>query len=72
MQVIYSIITILAMCLGFYFGFKIGRTNELPKLKTKKELVKEEEKEKKKNALERALDNLDKYDGTSKGQEEII
>lgn len=72
MQVIYSIITILSMCLGFYFGFKIGRTNELPKLKTKKELAKEEENEKKKNALERALDNLDKYDGTSQGQEEIV
>lgn len=72
MQVIYLIITILAMCIGFYFGFKIGRTNDLPKIKSKQQIKKEEETEKKKNELERALNNLDRYDGTSKSQEEIV
>lgn len=72
MQILYSIVTALCLCIGFYFGFKIGRTNELPKIKTRKQIKKENEEEKEKTLLEKALSNLDKYDGTSKGQEEII
>jgi len=72
MQILYSIVTTLCLCIGFYFGFKLGRTNELPKIKTRKQIKKENEEEKEKNILQKALNNLDKYDGTSKGQEEII
>ena len=72
MQILYSIVTALCLCIGFYFGFKIGRTNELPKIKSRKQIKKENEEEKEKTLLEKALSNLDKYDGTSKGQEEII
>lgn len=73
MQVLYSIITALCLCIGFYFGFKIGKTNELPKLlKTKQEKKQEKEKEKKMNELEKALRNLDRYNGSPKGQEEIV
>lgn len=72
MQILYSIVTTLCLCIGFYFGFKLGRTNELPKIKTRKQIKKENEEEKEKNILQKALNNLDKYDGTSKSQEEII
>ena len=68
MQILYSITTALCLCIGFYFGFKLGRYNEFPKIKTRKQVKKEKEK----NQLERALNNLNRYDGTSKGQEEII
>lgn len=73
MQVIYSMITALCLCIGFYFGFVLGRTNELPKvIKTKKERQEEEEQIKEINLLEKSLSNLNKYDGTSEGQEDII
>ena len=73
MQIIYSITTALCLCIGFYFGFKIGRTNELPKLiKSRKQIKEEQQEEKEINKLEKALNNLNKYTGTSKGQEDII
>ena len=73
MQILYSVTTALCLCTGFYFGFKIGRTNELPKLiKSKKQINKEKEEEKEISRLEKELKNLNNYTGTSKGQEEII
>lgn len=72
MQILYSVIVALALSLGFYFGFKLGRDNEFPKMKTIKQIKKEKEDEEDKNQLEKALNNLNKYDGTSKGQEEIV
>lgn len=67
-----SIITALCLCIGFYFGFKIGRTNELPKFKTRQEKQKEKEEEKELSVLEKSLNNLNKYTGSSKGQEDIV
>ena len=73
MQILYSITTALCLCIGFYFGFKIGRTNELPKLiKSKKQINREKQEEKEISRLEKELKNLNNYTGTSKGQEEII
>lgn len=73
MQILYSIITALCLCIGFYFGFKLGRTNELPKLiKTQEQLKKEKQEEKEISRLEKELKNLNNYTGTSKGQEDII
>lgn len=73
MQILYSIITTLCLCIGFYFGFKLGRTNELPKLiKTKEQVQKEKQEEKEISRLEKELKNLNNYTGTSKGQEDII
>ena len=72
MPILYSILVALALCSGFYFGFILGRTNELPKFKTQKEIKQQKIEKEKKNLLEKALDNLNRYDGTSKGQEDII
>lgn len=71
-NLINSILQALCLGIGFYFGFKLGRTNEFPKIKSIKQIKKEKEDEENKNNLEKALNNLDRYDGTPKGQEEII
>ena len=73
MIILYSILTALCLCIGFYFGFKLGRTNELPKIKvkTKQEKQEEEKKEKELSIFEKSLNNLNRYKGTSEGQEEI-
>ena len=73
MTILYSIIPALCLCIGFYFGFKFGKTNELPNIKQetkeskiKKESLKEIEK------MNRVLGNIDRYNGSSEGQEEIV
>ena len=69
---LFSVITALALCVGFYFGFKIGRTGDLPKIKTRKQIKEIQEENKEKRKFQKALNNLDTYDGTDKGQEEIV
>ena len=66
-----SILPALCLGIGFYFGFKIGETKKLPKLKKKEEKQIEEKESKEAKRLNRVLANLDRYDGTDKGQEEV-
>ena len=72
MQILYSIVTALCLCIGFYFGFKLGRTNELPRFKTKTERKQIQEDKEKLDKFNKALRNLDRFDGSSEGQEDII
>ena len=72
MQILYSIVTALCLCIGFYFGFKLGRTNELPRFKTKTERKQIQEEKEEADVLNKILKNLDRYDGSSKGQEDIV
>lgn len=72
MQILYSIITALCLCIGFYFGFKLGRTNELPRFKTKAERKQVQEEKEEVDVLNKILKNLDRYDGSPKGQEDIV
>lgn len=76
MTIIYSIVTALCLCIGFYFGFFLGKNGNLPKIKKdkkSKEKKKLQQKEDEKiNKLYQALNNLDSYDGKSESQEEII
>ena len=72
MQILYSVLTALCLGIGFYFGFKIGKTSELPKIvKSKKQKQEDEKEEKEISRLEKIINNLNRYDGTPKGQEEI-
>lgn len=71
MQILYSIVTALCLCIGFYFGFKLGRTNELPRLKTKTERKQIQEDKDRLDKFNKALRNLEAFDGSSEGQEEI-
>ena len=72
MQILYSIVTALCLCIGFYFGFKLGRTNELPRFKTRTERKQVQEEKEETDVLNKILKNLDRYDGSSKGQEDIV
>lgn len=72
MQILYSIITALCLCIGFYFGFKLGRTNELPRFKTKIERKQIQEDKARLDRFNKELRNLERFDGSSNGQEEIV
>ena len=72
MQILYSITTALCLCIGFYFGFKLGRTNELPRFKTRTERKQVQEEKEEADVLNKILKNLDRYDGSPKGQEDIV
>lgn len=73
MQILYSIIPALCLCIGFYFGFKLGKTNELPNVKREiKENKIREEELKDIEEINKVLGNLDRYDGSPKGQEDIV
>lgn len=75
MELIYTIIAILCMCLGFYVGYKVGKDKELPKvskevkhpIKTIKDNIESNRAEKEQNErlqeLQDDLAELDAYDG---------
>ena len=73
MAVLCSIVTALALAGGFYFGFKVGKTGELPKVEkqTKEEKIVKEKINKEQLKMQKILRNLDSYDGTTRGQEEV-
>lgn len=69
----YSIISALCLGIGFYFGFKIGETKQLPNIKRSiRENRQREEEDKERKKMEKILANIDRYDGTSNGQEDIV
>lgn len=57
-NLIYTILPIITMIIGFCFGFSIKKTDELPKVKTPVEII-EEHREKAK--LKKEATNLDIY-----------
>ena len=71
-NIVYTILPIITLIVGFYFGFRIGKDKEIPKVKTRVQIV-EEHKEKKEarkrrekqkedeQELEAYLGNLDRY-----------
>lgn len=75
MELIYTIIAILCMCLGFYVGYKVGKDKELPKvpkevkhpIKTIKDNIEnnraEREQDERLQKLQDDLVELDAYDG---------
>ena len=71
---LYVVFPVVCLSVGFYFGFNIGKTSEMPKAteKIKHPIIKEEkEQEKAIEELSKELKNLDNYDGTSTSQEDI-
>jgi uncharacterized protein YacL len=68
-----SIIPIICLILGFYFGFRIGKEKEIPTInpvkivKEEVEQAKEEKRSKKeKEILEQYIENLDNYPNNQK------
>lgn len=71
-NIVYTILPIITLIVGFYFGFRIGKDKEIPEIKTPVQIVEEhkekkEEKKKRKqqevqNAeMEEYLANIDRY-----------
>lgn len=75
-SIIYAIVCMFSLCLGFYFGFKIAKKEQI---KTPIEVVKRKIEEKKEQEVydeqietfNNILHNINNYDGTSKNQKEI-
>lgn len=75
MELIYTIISILCLCFGFYAGYKLGKDKELPKvpkavrhpIKTINENIEnnraEREQDERLEELQNNLAELDAYDG---------
>lgn len=75
MELIYTIISILCLCLGFYVGYRLGKDKEIPKvpkevvhpIKTIKENVEnnraERNQDERLQELQDDLAELDAYDG---------
>ena len=75
-NLIYTILSIACLSAGFYFGFKIGKTSEMPKVPEKikhpiKTIKVEKEQKQFESELNKALKNLDNFDGTPESQEDI-
>lgn len=66
-NLIYTLLPIVALMIGFYFGYRIGKDKELPRveIKTPVQII-EERKEKKQGKMENEeidqyLSNIDNY-----------
>ena len=75
-NLIYTFLSIVCLSAGFYFGFKIGKTLEIPKISEEvKHSIKSIKIQKEQDAFERelnkALKNLDNFDGTAESQEDL-
>ena len=64
-NLINSILPVISMIIGFYFGFKIDKTKEIPEIKTIPKIIEEKkqekEKEKKQNKMTKYLMNIENY-----------
>ncbi len=65
MIIVNTILPVITMIIGFYFGFRIGKDKEIPEVKTPKQIIedhKEEKKEKKtKEQLDKYIANIYNY-----------
>lgn len=70
MIVFNTVLPVITMITGFYFGFRIGKDKEIPEVKTPKKIIeeyKEEKKEKEtKKQLETYIANIDNYPNNQK------
>jgi hypothetical protein len=78
MDIIYTVLCIACLCVGFFVGYKINKPKEVkpvekPKTKAKKieNLAAEEEFKKSVEKWSTILDNINNYDGTSNNQREV-
>lgn len=80
-NLIQTIISILCLIVGFYFGFRVGKTKELPeinpievadKVDTQVTAIKKKKEQKKDlDKFNQAMKNMERFDGTGEGQEPI-
>ncbi len=60
-----TMLPIITMIFGFYFGFKIGKNKEIPEIKTPMQAINEYQEEKKEKEIQNQyntyLSNIDNY-----------
>ncbi len=65
MIVFNTILPVITMIAGFYFGFRIGKDKEIPKVKTPMQAINDYKEEKKEKETEKQyntyLENIDNY-----------
>lgn len=66
---IYQFFTILCLCIGFYFGYTIGKTQRLPQYKSVRKIIRERKKEIEREEKEKELET--KYSITEQYLENI-
>ena len=80
-NLIYQFLGILCLCIGFYFGYCIGKEQRLPKYKSIRKIVrerkkeieeekKEEERENSISIIEQYLDNINNFPNNQKAIKE--
>lgn len=64
-NLIYTLLPIITMIIGFYFGFNLKKEDKLPEIKTPIQIIEEQKKKKKENKeneeLETFISNIDNY-----------
>lgn len=75
-SLIYTILCIACLCVGFFCGYRINSSkpiqNPITSIKEKMETKKVEEANKEQiEELNKILDNINNYDGTPQGQKEL-
>ena len=69
-NLIYTILPIVTLIIGFYFGFNLKKTNELPEIKTPVKIIEEKKEQaqikQKQNELETYMQNIDNYPNNQK------
>lgn len=68
-NLIYQLITIICLCIGFYFGYTIGKTQRFPKYKSVGKIIRERKEEMEKQKKEKEVEN--KYSITEQYLENI-
>ncbi len=79
-NLIYTILCILCLCIGFFVGYKIAKQEKLNisipnPVKTIKEKIEDKKEEEKENEILEEINaiynNIENYDGSSKNQKEV-
>lgn len=71
-NVIYTILPVISMIIGFYFGYRLGKDKEIPQIEIKspveivEDIIEKHEAKELNNELEDFMTNLDNYPNNQK------
>lgn len=71
-NVIYTILPVISMIIGFYFGYRLGKDKEIPQIEIKnpveivEDIMEKHESKEFNNDLEDFMTNLDNYPNNQK------
>lgn len=80
MEIVYTVLCVACLCIGFFVGYRIGKPKQEPKtfiakkpsIKQKREHQEfEEEVRKQMDRYNTILDNINNYDGSTNNQRKV-